>query len=226
MTYNRLGALLTTLFGLGWLIAIAISLFLWTPKTAVLGIELWYTAEPVLTFVGQNEASWQLFHYAVNLGLIALIILIPLFDELFTIDPRRRAMSTVGVIGAVFLLLASLIDQFGTAVLARHLEDNPVIVLQIWEWMEPWRSLGLKATSYWLLGLWLLWLSSHFLLLEGAKKFGRFSQIAAIGLLWLGFVKTVIPPPLVYYLDETGAGSLVLLFFPVWGFWLARWFWQ
>jgi hypothetical protein len=226
MTYNRLGALLAGLFGLGWLLAIAVNLLFWLPQTLQVGPGFWYDGAAFFGFVLRNAASWQVFHAGANLALLALIILIPLLEELFNDDPRRRAMSTAGVVGAVFLLVASLIDQFGSPLLARHLAGNPAIAFQIWEWMEPWRDTGLKTASYWLLGFWLLWLSGRFLLLDRMRKFGRLSQAAAGGLLFLAFVKTVLPAPLVVYLDETGAGGLVLLLFPVWGLWLARWFWQ
>lgn len=226
MTYNRLGAVLAAILGLGWLIAIAVSLLFWTPQTMAVGLDLWYDAGLFLSFVLRNTVSWQVFHIAANLGLLALILLIPLLQPLFASDPRHQAMGTAGVIGAVLLLLASLLDQLGSPALARHIPANPVIAFQIWEWIEPWRDTGLKTTSYWLLAVWLLWLGGRFVLLEGMEKFGRFSQIAAGGLFFLAVVKTFLPAPLIYYLSETGGGGVVLLFFPVWGFWLARWFWQ
>jgi hypothetical protein len=226
MTYNRLGALLAGIFGLGWLLAIGVSLLVWTPQTLPMGVGLWYDSAVFLSFVAQNSVSWQVFHYSANLGLLALTMLIPLLQGLFLSDPRHRALSTAGIVGAVLLLLASFIDQFGSPALARHLSDNPVAALQIWEWMEPWRDLGLKTASYWLLGFWLLWLGGRFLTLEGMERFGRFSQIAAGGLFFLAVVKTFVPAPLIYYLSETGGGGAVLLLFPVWGFWLAHWFWR
>jgi hypothetical protein len=226
MTYNRLGAVLAAILGLGWLIAIAVSLLFWTPQTMAVGLDLWYDAGLFLSFVLRNTVSWQVFHIAANLGLLALILLIPLLQPLFASDPRHQAMGTAGVIGAVLLLLASLLDQLGSPALARHIPANPVIAFQIWEWIEPWRDTGLKTTSYWLLAVWLLWLGGRFVLLEGMEKFGRFSQIAAGGLFFLAVVKTFLPAPLIYYLSETGGGGVVLVFFPVWGFWLARWFWQ
>jgi hypothetical protein len=226
MTYNRLGALLAGIFGLGWLLAVAISLLFWLPQAAQVGIGFWYDTGPFLGFVLRNTVSWQVFHTGANLGLVALILLIPLLEELFTDDPRRRAMSTAGIVGAVLFLLASLIDQFGSPVLARYMAGNPAIAFQIWEWMEPWRDMGLKTVSYWLLGFWLLWVGGRFLILERMRRFGRFSQVVAGGLLFLAFVKTVMPAPFIFYLSETGAGGVVLLLFPVWGFWLARWFWR
>jgi hypothetical protein len=226
MTDNRLAALLAALFGLGWLLAIGVSLLVWMPQTLPVGVGLWYDSTVFLSFVAQNSVSWQVFHYSVNLGLIALILLIPLLGELFASDPRGRALSTAGVVGSVLLLLASFIDQFGSPALARHVSDNPAVAFQIWEWMEPWRDLGLKTVSYWLLGFWLLWLGGRFLTLEGMGKFGRLSQIAGGGLFFLAVVKTFLPAPLLYYLSDTGGGGVVLLLFPVWGFWLARWFWQ
>lgn len=226
MTYNRLGTLLAGLFGLGWLVAIAVSLLFWTPQTLEVGVGFWYDGGSFLGFVLRNTVSWQVFHVGANIGLLSLILLIPLLEELFQDDLRCRAMSTAGVVGAVLLLLASLIDQFGSPSLARHIGGNPLVAFQIWEWMEPWRDSGLKTVSYWLLGFWLLWVSGRFLLLDGMGKFGRLGQGAAGGLLFLAFVKTVMPAPIIFYLAETGAGGLVLLLFPVWGFWLARWFWQ
>ncbi|MFO7539420.1 MAG: hypothetical protein R6X32_15375 [Chloroflexota bacterium] len=226
MTYNRLGALLAGIFGLGWLLAIAINLLFWLPQTMQVGLGIWYDAGGFLSFVQRNVVSWQVFHVGVNLALLALIMLIPLLEELFNDDPRRRALSTAGVAGGLLLLLASLIDQFGSPVLALHMAGNPMFSFQIWGWMEPWRDLGLKTASYWLLGFWMLWLSGRFLLGEGMGKFGRFSQVLAVGLLLLAFVKTFVPAPLLYYLSETGAGGVIGLLFPVWGLWLARWFWR
>jgi hypothetical protein len=226
MTYNRLGALFAGIFGLGWLLAIAVSLLFWTPQTMQAGLNLWYDASLFLSFVLRNTVSWQVFHIGVNLGLLALLLLIPLLQTLFTSDPRHQAMSMAGVVGAVLLLLASLLDQLGSPALARHVPANPVIAFQIWEWMEPWRDTGLKTASYWLLAVWLLWLGGRFVMLEGMGKFGRFSQITAGGLFFLAVVKTFLPAPLIYYLSETGGGGVVLLLFPVWGFWLARWFWR
>jgi hypothetical protein len=226
MTYNRLGTLLAGLFGLGWLLAVAVSLLFWTPQTLEVGVGFWYDTQAFLSFVLRNTVSWQVFHLGANLGLIALILLIPLLQELFHDDPRHRAMSTAGVVGALFLLVASLIDQLGTPTLARYIPGNPLVAFQIWEWVEPWRDLGLKTVSYWLLGFWLLWLSGRFLTVAATRKFGRFSQVLAVGLLLLAFVKTFMPAPLIFYLSETGAGGLVVALFPLWGFWLAYWFWR
>lgn len=224
MSYNRLGTLAAGVLGLGWLVAVGVNLFVWFPKIQQLPSGFWDDSDLFFAFVRENAISWRVFHVGAGLGLVAAVFLVSHLAELGAGDKCARGFTTLGIVGAVFGLVASLIDQLGTPVIARFAAGNPLFVSQIWAYMEPIRDSGLKTVSFALLGLWLLWLATK-LLLE-SRRLGQFTRIVGIALLLLGLVEALVPPPLAYTVGETGAGGLAILLIPMWALWLARWFWQ
>ena len=224
MSYNRLGTLAAGVLGLGWLVAVGVNLFVWFPKIQQLPSGFWDDSDLFFAFVRENAISWRVFHVGAGLGLVAAVFLVSHLAELGAGDKCARGFTTLGIVGAVFGLVASLIDQLGTPVIARFAAGNPLFVSQIWTYMEPIRDSGLKTVSFALLGLWLLWLATK-LLLE-SRRLGQFTRIVGIALLLLGLVEALVPPPLAYTVGETGVGGLAILLIPVWALWLARWFWQ
>ncbi len=224
MSYNRLGTLAAGVLGLGWLVAVGVNLFVWFPKIQQLPSGFWDDSDLFFAFVRENAISWRVFHVGAGLGLVAAVFLVSHLAELGAGDKCARGFTTLGIVGAVFGLVASLIDQLGTPVIARFAAGNPLFVSQIWTYMEPIRDSGLKTVSFALLGLWLLWLATK-LLLE-SRRLGQFTRIVGIALLLLGLVEALVPPPLAYTVGETGVGGLAILLIPMWALWLALWFWQ
>ena len=224
MSYNRLGTLAAGVLGLGWLVAVGVNLFVWFPKIQQLPSGFWDDSDLFFAFVRENAISWRVFHVGAGLGLVAAVFLVSHLAELGAGDKCARGFTTLGIVGAVFGLVASLIDQLGTPVIARFAAGNPLFVSQIWTYMEPIRDSGLKTVSFALLGLWLLWLATK-LLLE-SRRLGQFTRIVGTALLLLGLVEALVPPPLAYTVGETGVGGLAILLIPMWALWLARWFRQ
>jgi hypothetical protein len=225
MSYNRLGALSAGLLGMGWLLAIAVQLIFWLPQTRGLDPSTWDDGRQVLFFVHENPITWRVFHIGTTGGLMGLVLLVPLLAEENKEDARWLALTAAGLVGATFALFASLIDHLGTPALARLSAGSGLTAHHIWEFMEPWRDAGLKTISYWFLGIWTLWLGGCWVG-RGTHRLGRFSQFVGLALLILALIETVLPPPLIYTLGETGLGGMVFLLLPAWGLWTARWFWQ
>lgn len=223
MSTNRLGTLSAGLVGIGWTIAIAVNLIFWLPQKLEPGF--WDDSEQFLRFVRENAISWRAFHIGATTGLMALIFLVGLLAHLDETDTRRTAFTTVGMIGAFSALIASLIDHLGTPILARLAAGNPLVVSQIWQFMEPWRDAGLKTVSYWFLGIWAIWIGGRWLA-QNVQWLGHLSRVMGVALLLLAIIESLVPVPLLYTLGETGIGALVFLLFPIWGFSVGRWFWQ
>ena len=224
MSYNRLGTLAAGILGLGWLVAVGVNLGVWFPQIQDLPPGFWDDGDLFLAFVRENAISWQAFHIGATLGLCAAVFLVSLLAELGTGDNRARAFTTLGTVGAVFGLVASLIDQLGTPVVARYAQGNPLFVAQMWEYMEPIRDSGLKTISFAFMGLWLIWLAGKLVL--DSRRLGQFTTATGIALVVLALVEALVPAPLAYTVGETGFGGLVVLLIPIWGLWMARWFWQ
>lgn len=224
MSFNRLGTLAAGLLGLGWLVAVVVNLFVWFPLIQQMPPDFWDNADLFLAFVRDNRISWQAFHVGTTVGLCAAVFLVGLVAELGQGDGRSRAFTALGTVGAVFGLVASLVDQLGTPVLARFALGNPIFVNQIWGFIEPVRDSGLKTVSFAFMGLWLIWLAGRLIL--RTRRLGQFTLVAGIGLVLLAVVEALVPPPLAYTVGETGIGGFVVLLFPIWAFWLASWFWQ
>ncbi len=224
MSYNRLGTLAAGVLGLGWLVAVGVNLGVWFPMIRELPPGFWDDSDLFLTFVRDNAISWQIFHIGATVGLCAAVFLVGLLAELGEGDGRTRAFTTLGTVGAVFGLVASLIDQLGTPVVARFSLGNPLFVAQIWDYMEPIRDSGLKTISFAFMGLWLIWLAGK--LIIDSRWLGQFTLATGIALTLLAIVEMLVPPPLAYTVGETGIGGLAVLLIPIWGLWLARWFWQ
>lgn len=224
MSYNRLGTLAAGVLGLGWLVAVGVNLFVWLPQIQQLPPGFWDDSDLFLAFVRENAISWQLFHIGATVGLCAAVFLVGLLAELGEVDKRSRAFTTLGTVGAVFGLVASLIDQLGTPVVARFAQGNPLFVAQIWQVMEPIRDSGLKTISFAFMGLWLIWLAGKLIL--DSRRLGQFTLAVGIALTVLALVEALTPPPLAYTIGETGIGGLAVLLIPIWGLWLAGWFWQ
>lgn len=224
MSFNRLGTLAAGLLGLGWLVAVVVNLFVWFPLIQQMPPDFWDNADLFLAFVRDNRISWQAFHVGTTVGLCAAVFLVGLVAELGQGDGRSRAFTALGTVGAVFGLVASLVDQLGTPVLARFALGNPIFVNQIWGFIEPVRDSGLKTVSFAFMGLWLIWLAGRLIL--RTRRLGQFTLAAGIGLVLLAIVEALVPLPLAYTVGETGIGGFVVLLFPIWAFWLASWFWQ
>lgn len=224
MSYNRLGTVAAGILGLGWLVAVGVNLGVWFPQMQQLPPGFWDDADLFLAFVRENAISWQAFHIGATVGLCAAVFLVSHLAELGKGDSRARAFTTVGTVGAVFGLVASLIDQLGTPEIARYALGNPIFVSQIWSYMEPIRDSGLKTISFAFMGLWLIWLAGK-LILE-SRRLGQFTTVVGIALALLALIEALVPPPLAYTIGETGIGGLAVLLIPIWGLWLARWFWQ
>jgi hypothetical protein len=224
MSYNRLGTLAAGLLGLGWLVAAGVNVGIWFPQIQQQQPGFWDDSALFLAFVRENALSWRIFHIGAAVGLCAAVFLVAHLAELGKGDSCARGFTTLGIVGAVFGLIASLTDQLGTPVIARFALGNPLFVSQIWEYMEPIRDSGLKTISFAFLGLWLIWLAGK-LKLE-SQRFGQFTHVVGIALVLLALIEALVPPPLAYALGETGIGGLAVLLIPIWGLWLARWFWQ
>ncbi|MCA9897532.1 MAG: hypothetical protein H6654_15170 [Ardenticatenaceae bacterium] len=224
MSYNRLGTLAAGILGLGWLVAVGVNLGVWYPQMQTLPPGFWDDGDLFLAFVRDNALSWQVFHIGTTVGLCAAVFLVGLLAEFGAGDNRARAFTTLGTVGAVFGVIASLLDQLGTPVVARFALGNPLFVAQIWEYMEPFRDAGLKTISFAFMGLWLIWLAGK-LGLE-SRRLGQFTTASGVALVLLALVEAMVPPPLAYTVGETGFGGFVVLLIPIWSLWLARWFWQ
>ncbi|MEZ4593584.1 MAG: hypothetical protein R3D55_20935 [Chloroflexota bacterium] len=224
MSYNRLGTLAAGVLGLGWLVAVGVNLGVWFPQIQQLPPGFWDDADLFLKFVRENAISWQVFHIGATLGLCAAVFLVSHLAELGEGDKRTRAFTALGTVGAVFGLVASLIDQLGTPEIARYALGNSIFVSQTWSYMEPIRDSGLKTISFAFMGLWLIWLAGK-LILE-SRRLGQFTNVVGIALVLLALIEALVPPPLAYTIGETGIGGLAVLLIPIWGLWLARWFWQ
>jgi hypothetical protein len=226
MSYNRLGTLAAGLLGLGWLVAVGVNLGVWLPQIQELPPGFWDDGDLFLAFVRDNAISWQIFHIGTTVGLCAAVFLVGLLAELkrAKVDGRTRAFTTLGTVGAVFGLVASLIDQLGTPVVARYAQGNPLFVAQIWDYMEPIRDSGLKTISFAFMGLWLIWLAGELIL--DSRRLGQFTLATGIAFTLLAIIEMLVPPPLAYTVGETGIGGFVVLLIPIWSLWLARWFWQ
>ena len=224
MSYNRLGTLAAGILGLGWLVAVGVNLGVWFPQIQDLPPGFWDDGDLFLAFVRENAVSWQAFHIGATLGLCAAVFLVSLLAEFGADDNRARAFTTLGTVGAVFGLVASLIDQLGTPVVARYAQGNPLFVAQMWEYMEPIRDSGLKTISFAFMGLWLIWLAGKLVL--DSRRLGQFTTATGIALVLLALVEALVPVPLAYTVGEPGFGGLVVLLIPIWGLWMARWFWQ
>ncbi|MCA9980404.1 MAG: hypothetical protein KDD89_06220 [Anaerolineales bacterium] len=225
MTYNRFGTLLSILFTLGWLIAIGVNLIVWFPQLLGADPMFYDHGREYLLFVAENQLSWAIFHIGASSALLILLPLISHLSQLRATDPNQPALQTIGLVGAFSALLASLIDQFATAVLARWQHGNIDVAYQLWETMEPFRDNGLKTLSFLLLGVWALWLAGAWLGTNYPhRRLGRFTQVIGGGLLLLGLIELAVPLPWRNIIGETGVAGLVL--FPFWGMALARWFWQ
>jgi hypothetical protein len=224
MSYNRLGTLAAGVLGVGWLAAVSVNLGVWFPLMQQLPPGFWDDSDLFLGFVRENAISWQIFHIGATVGLCAAVFLVGHLAELGKEDSCARGFTTLGTVGAVFGLVASLVDQLGTPVVARFALGNPLFVSQIWEYMEPIRDSGLKTISFAFMGLWLLWLAGK--LMTDSRRFGQFTRIMGGALLLLALLEAMVPPPLAYTVGETGYGGIAVLLIPVWGLWLARWFWQ
>ncbi|MCA9939673.1 MAG: hypothetical protein KC418_13595 [Anaerolineales bacterium] len=224
MTHNRLGTLSAALFGGGWLIAVAINIFFWLPQSWGIDPAFYEDSQRYLQFVYDNAITWRVFHIGATTGLVGLILLIPALGALRRDDVRQPLFTAAGVVGAAAGLLASLIDHLGTPVLARYSAGGSQTARIVWEFMEPWRDGGLKTVSFWLLGAWALWMAG--LWLGANRRLGRFSQIMGAALLLLALLETLLPLPWRNTWGETGLAGLSLLLLPVWGLWVARWFWQ
>ncbi len=233
MTHNRLGTLSAALFGSGWTVAVVINLFFWLPQLFGVDPAFYEDSQRYLQFVHENAITWRIFHIGATIGLTGLILLVPALGSLRRGDSRQSMMVAAGVLGAATGLLASLIDHLGTPVLARYAAGSNQTARILWEFMEPWRDAGLKTVSFWLLGIWVIWAAGLWLggsLGQGPgrnnRRLGRFSQIMGIALLLLALVETLLPLPWRNTWGETGIMGLALLLLPVWGWWVARWFWQ
>lgn len=224
MSYNRLGTLAAGVLGLGWLVAVGVNLGIWFPLIQELPPDFWDDGDLFLAFVRDNTISWQVFHIGTTVGLCAAVFLVGLLAELGAGDGRTRAFTTLGTVGAVFGLVASLVDQLGTPVVARFAQGNPLFVAQMWDYMEPIRDAGFKTISFAFMGLWLLWLAGD--LLVDSRRLGQFTRIVGLAFVLLALIEALVPPPLAYTIGETGIGGFVVLLIPVWSLWLARWFWQ
>lgn len=224
MSYNRLGTLAAGVMALGWLVAVGVNLFVWFPQIQNLPPGFWDNSELFLAFVRENALSWRIFHIGTTVGLCTAVFLVSHLAELGKGDSCARGFTTLGIVGAVFGLVASLIDQLGTPVVARFAQGNPLFVAQIWDYMEPIRDSGLKTVSFAFMGLWLIWLAGK--LRPHSLRLGQFTNVVGIALTLLALIEALIPPPWAYTVGETGIGGFAVLLIPVWGLWLARWFWQ
>lgn len=226
MSDNRWGALSAGLFTAGWLVAVAVNVGVWLPQIGRLPPDFWDDGRLFLEFVRDNAVSWRVFHVGATGGLLALLFLIPLLSALAADSGRKWAFTAVAEVGAFCALLASLVDHFATPVLARFAQGGAPMPIIIWQAMEPWRDAGLKTVSYWLLGIWAVWLAGVLLREVNGRFIGRFTQIVGVALLLLALIETMTPPPLLYTLGETGVGAVAILLLPLWGLALTRWFWQ
>lgn len=224
MSYNRLGTMAAGLLGLGWLGAVGVNLGVWFPIIRELPPGFWDDSDLFLAFVRDNAISWQIFHIGATVGLCAAVFLVSHLAELGKEDSCARAFTALGTVGAVFGLVASLIDQLGTPVVARFAQGNPLFVAQIWDYMEPIRDSGLKTISFAFMGLWLIWLAGK--LIVDSRRLGQFTLATGLALSLLALIEMLVPPPLAYIVGETGIGGLAILLIPIWSLWLARWFWQ
>ncbi|WP_420627176.1 hypothetical protein [Candidatus Leptofilum sp.] len=224
ISYNRLGTLAAWVLALGWLVAVGVNLFVWFPQIQELPPGFWDSSELFLAFVRDNALSWRIFHVGATVGLCAAVFLVGHLAELRRGDSCARGFTTLGIVGAAFGLIASLIDQLGTPVVARFAQGNPLFVAQIWDYMEPIRDSGLKTISFAFMGLWLIWLAGK--LRPESLRFGQFTNVVGIALTLLALIEALVPPPLAYTIGETGIGGFAILLIPIWGLWLARWFWQ
>ncbi len=222
MSKNRLGALLAGLVGVGWTIAVGVSAVFWLPQQLNIDPYFYEDGRQFLSFVAENPVSWRVFHLGTMVALLAQLPLIELLSAEIE-SPLRPVMHRIGVMGAAFALLASLIDQFMTPVLAEWggLGNVPVAVF-IWESVEPFRDNGLKTLSFLMLGIWLTWLGRK----SAADWVQKVSFGVGLGLLLLGVVEALVPLPWRNQIGETGVLGLILFGLPFWGFVVANYFWE
>lgn len=224
---SKLAALCAALVGLGWLVAIGITLFVWTP--AGLTPRLAADGALYLEFIHEQAVSWRIFHNGTTVGLAAALLLPVLLHGLLAEDETGlgRAAALVGVGGGFCALVASLIDHLGTPVLARTYAAAPdparrTAALLVWEWMEPWRNTGLKTVAFLFLGLWVLWMAWALLRGGRARVFGVATAIVGAALTILGLAECLD----VSFLSQEGIGGLALVLIPPWALWLAVWLWR
>lgn len=222
MSYNRLGTLCAGLVGLGWLLAIGINLIFWAPQMGQTDPTFFDDPQQFLAFVHHNWLTWRLFHIGTSTGLLALIGLIGLLHESGKADKRGLAITLLGIVGATFGLLASLVDHLATPQLARLSMGGVATANYLWQSMEPWRDDGLKTVSYWLLGIWAVWYGGR----HDPGRITTLTRIIGISLLALALFETIVPTPWRNQWGDSGLGGLIFLLLPAWGLGIAHWFWQ
>lgn len=227
MNENRFGTLCAALVALGWGVAVAVNLFVWTPQLAAAGFNpLFYEdGRAFLAFVSANRASWGVFHVGANVALAALIPLITLLCITRRTDILHDTMRILGQLGAFSALIASLFDQLATPVLARWATGNNTAALTMWEAIEPFRDGGLKTIAFFFLGLWAIWVSTAWRQ-DGGIWLGRLTLVMGWGLVLVAAADSLLPLPWRNIIGETGVLGLVLLLIVPWALLVGRWFWQ
>lgn len=224
MNMNRLGTVAASFVGLGWSVAVTISLGVWMPQLLGRTPMFHERGNEYLRFVHDNQISWAIFHIGASGGLLALLPLIFLLTSGRGDTLTHRLMAGVGLFGAVCGLMASLIDQFSTPVLARY-GLNRQEMIHLWEAMEMFRDNALKTLCFFFLGVWAIWLGKH-LPASAPRPVVWLTPLVGWGLLVLGVVEAIVPLPWRNMVGETGVLGAVLLFIPLWGFAVAYWFGQ
>lgn len=224
MNINRLGTGAAGFVGLGWSVAVAVNLGVWMPQLLGRNPAFYERGNEYLRFVHDNQTSWAIFHLGASGGLLALLPLIFLLTSGRGDTLTHRLMALVGLFGATCGLMASLIDQFSTPVLARY-GLNRLEIIQLWEAMEMFRDNALKTLCFFFLGVWAIWLVKNYPP-TAPRPVIWLTHIVGWGLLVLGLVEALLPLPWRNMVGETGLLGAVLLFIPLWGFAVAYWFWQ
>lgn len=221
---HRTGTFLAAVFALGLGLALGVSLGVWLPQIGGADPLFYEQGALYLPFVAANPVSWQVFHTAVNLSLLAALPLVALLSQQVQ-DEVRVVWQTVGLVGTAAFLLASLMDQFMTPVLARWELGNVAVAQRLWETMEPFRDGGLKTIAFLMLGLWLVWVAAVWRT-PAERPYRLFTRFTGAAVLLLGLVELAIPLPWKNIWGETGFLGLALLLLPLWGLATAHWFWQ